>query len=139
MFPISGIRAALAGQIAAQIPGLRTVATVPGQISPPTAVVRPARGTFITYGQTMGDNAADLTFDVIVLTASGSDRSGQTELDSYLSPDGPQSIWAAIRTDPSLGGAVSYAYLDRASGYGLMSYGGVEYLAATLSVICGAP
>ena len=138
-FAIDGIRAALAAQIAAQIPGLRTTATVPGQISPPAAVVRPARGTFVTYGQTMGDNATDLTFDIIVLTAAGSDRTGQTELDGCLSPDGPVSVWAAIRADPTLGGAVSYAYLDRASGYGLMEYAGVQYLAATLSVIAGAP
>jgi hypothetical protein len=137
MLDLPGIRAALATQLNT-IEGLRATATVPGQVSPPVAVVKPSRGNFCSYQQTF-DGAADLNLDVIVLVATASDRTGQGDLDAYLSTDTDSSVWACVQANPTLNGAVSYAYVDRASAYGLMLYGGVEYLACIFTVICGAP
>jgi hypothetical protein len=141
MLDLPGIRLALANQLATiETAGgnLRTYATVPGSVNPPAAVVKPSRGNFVSYQQTF-DGAADLNLDVIVLVATGSDRTGQADLDAYLSTDTASSVWACVQASPTLGGAVSYAYVDRASAYGLMAYNGVEYLACIFTVIVGAP
>lgn len=141
MVMISAVRTALAAAIAAGT-SIRTASVVPGQVSPPIAVVRPTRGQFAQYQQSMdplAESALDLTFDIVVIVSAGSDRAGQAALDGYLSTDQPTSVWAAIQNDPTLGGTVSYAYIDRGTAYGLMEYNGVEYLAATLMCIVGAP
>ncbi len=148
MVALSDIRQALADALAAGVAGLRTSAYVPGQVNPPTAIVRPTRGTFASYQQTMdgpGGAATDWTFDVVLLVQWGDDRASQAQMDAFLSPDGPASVPAALMANPTLvtstwpDGLVSYAYVDRGTGYGMLSFAGVDYLGATLMVICGAP
>lgn len=138
MVAIPAVRAALAAQVTAQIPGLRNAPTVPGQISPPMAVVRPARGTVVDYQETF-DGGMTIFMEIVILVAMGNDRTGQTNLDGYLQPTGATSVFAAVQKDPTLGGVVADAHVTHAQGYGLIDYAGVEYIGSTLIVEVMAP
>ena len=129
------VRQALAAQLAAQIPGLRTVANRI-QVNPPAAVVMPVTGTFASYSQTM-DGAAEYTMRAIVLVSEGDGTSGMDQLDPYIATTGSQSIWAAVQADPTLGRVVNYAAVIEATGYGLMTWMGIDYLAAHFIVQAG--
>lgn len=139
MATIPAIRQALATQIHAQIPSLRSAPVVPGQVSPPVAVVRPSRSVVIEYEQSFGPGAMNVYFDVVLLAAAGSDRASQNLLDSFLATSGSTSVYAAVQADPTLGGIVSYAAVTRAQGYGMMEWAAVEYLSSTLIVEVGNP
>lgn len=138
MTTITAVRTALAAQISAQVAGLRAIATVPPQVSPPAAVVRPARDSVIEYKMTF-DGAADMFFEVVLLVATGSDRTGQADLDAYLSPTSSSSVYLAVQADPTLGGVVASAEVVRAQGYGYIEWGGVEFLGSTLLVEVMSP
>jgi hypothetical protein len=48
-------------------------------------------------------------------------------------PDpGPSSVWAAVKADSTLGGTVQDADVTEATGYGLMNWAGIDYLACHL-------
>jgi hypothetical protein len=134
---ITAVRAALAAQITA-VSGVRGDAAVPGQVTPPVVVIRPGRGTFIDYKITT-DGCVDLTFEAVLLAATGSDRAGQQVMDAMLSADQPTSIYAAVEHDPTLSGLVAYAFVEHGEGYGLIEWGGVEYLGARLIIKAAAP
>jgi hypothetical protein len=106
------------------------------QVNPPMAVIMPVTGSFIRYSTTF-DGETDYTLRVIVLVSEGDSVSGQDLIDGYLSVSGPQSIWAAVQADPTLGGKVSFAAVTEATGYGLMNFNGVDYLAAHLITSVG--
>jgi hypothetical protein len=132
----AAVRAALAAQLAAQIPGLRVSASRSAQVNVPAAVVLPAPGTVVSYKETM-DGSADLYLRVVVLVGEGDSSSGQDLMDPYLSTTGGQSIYAAVQADPTLGGVVSYADVWEASGYGMIPWGGVDYLGCSFTVRVG--
>ena len=141
MADLEDVRQALAAAIA-DVPGLRAVPTVPGQISPPMAVVAPAPGTFIDYDQTlngpMGAIAATYRIRVTLFVSEASaGPESQILLDSYLSSTGPASVKMAIESDVTLGGAVDYAQVTGATGYGFLMWGGISFLAAHVLVTVG--
>lgn len=129
------VRQALADRLAT-IPGLRATANRFAQVNPPMAVVMPVTGTFIQYSATL-DDATDYTLRAILLVSEGDSLSGQDLLDVYLSQSGTSSAWAAVEADPTLGGTVSFAAVTEATGYGLMNFQGLDYLAAHLIVNVG--
>jgi hypothetical protein len=129
------IRAALAAQLNT-IAGLRAVASRNAQISPPAAVVMPVTGTFVRYSTTF-DGECDLTLRAILLVAEGDSTSGQDLMDAYLATTGPQSVYAAVQADPTLGGVVSWAAVTEATGYGLMNWAGIDYLACHFIITVG--
>lgn len=130
------VRAALAAYLAAHITGLRSTGNRFGQINPPCAVIAPQTGRIIDYGQTL-DDETNYYLRVIMLVSEGDSAEGQDLLDAYLSPEGAQSVNAAVQADPTLSGAVSYAAVMQATGYGVMNWNGVEYLACSLIVNIG--
>ena len=136
MAVLSDVRAALAAAVD-NVPGLRATGSMAGEISPPVAVVVPARGPFITYGETMEAGVADYELEVILLVSYADERSGQLLLDGYLSATGPNSVRAAVAADPSLGQVVDYAVVTVAQDYGLIDWAGVQYLGARLLVTAG--
>lgn len=136
MAVLSDVRTALAAAID-NVPGLRALAQMSGQIDPPVAVVVPAPGPFISYSETFELNVADIALEVILLVSYADERAGQLLLDGYLSATGAQSVRAAITADPTLGSVVDYAVLTEASDYGLIEWAGVQYLGARLAVTCG--
>ncbi len=124
------IRAALAAYITAST-GLRATANRFGQASPPCAVIVPQAGRLIAYAQTF-DGETNYYLRAILLVSEGDSASGQDLLDGYLSPEGGQSIYAAVQADPTLGHVVSWAAVIEATGYGVMNFNGVDYLACSL-------
>jgi hypothetical protein len=127
---VSQIRTALAAQLAEQVDGLRAYATLPGQISPPAAVVRRRLTVYGTSFGGPGFGTDDLTLSIAVFV-------GQEQwevLDGLLAPAGSTSIRAAVDADPTLGGLVDGAQVVRAEEEQLVEYAGVQYLSAALVV-----
>ena len=124
----SAVRQALAATLAAQIPGLRTVANRI-QVNPPAVVVMPVTGTFAFYSQSF-DGSLRFMLRAIVLVSEGDGSSGMDNLDPYVATTGASSIWAAVQRDNTLGGTVEDAFVAEAAAYGLMQWMGVDYLAA---------
>ncbi len=134
MATLTEIRDALAAQISALVPGLRTAATVPGTINPPVAVVTPNPAALINYLEVMNSELATWTMRVYIIVGTVSDRSAQTMLDNFLAPTGDSSVPAAINSDQTLGGVVEYAVPTAAQRYGEIVYGGVSYLGCEILV-----
>ena len=130
------VRQAVADYLAAHITGLRATANRFSQVNPPMAVIAPQTGTLIRYSTTM-DGETDYSLRAIILVSEGDSTSGQDLLDAYLSPTGSQSVYAAVQADPTLGGAVSYAVVVEAAGYGLTNWNGVDFLACSLVLNIG--
>lgn len=126
----AAVRSALATYLTSSI-GLRATSNRFQQINPPMAVIMPVAGTFARYSTDFAGDV-DYTVRIIVLVSEGDSVSGQDLLDAYLATTGASSIWAAVKADPTLGGVVSSAAVQEATGYGLMNFNGVDYLAAHL-------
>ena len=133
---LSDVRTALAAAVD-NVPGLRASADVPGQVSPPMAVIAAARGSFITYSETFEQNVADFLLEIILLVSYADDRAGQLLLDGYLAPTGANSVRAAVAVDPTLGKVVDWAVVTEAQDYGLITWGTETYLGARLLVTAG--
>jgi hypothetical protein len=129
------VRQAVATYLTGAI-GLRCTANRFGQVNPPMGVVVPQTGTLIRYSQTF-DGETDYNLRLIMLVSEGDSTSGQDTLDAYLSPTGASSVYAAVQKDPALGGQVSYAAVIEATGYGLTSWNGVDYLGCSLILNIG--
>lgn len=132
----AAVRQAAADYLAASITGLRTTANRFAQVNPPMAVIAPQVGSLIRYSETM-DGETGYSLRAIILVSEGDSSLGQDQLDEYLSPAGAQSVYAAVQADPTLGGAVSYAAVIEATGYGLTNWNGVDYLACSLILDIG--
>lgn len=107
------IREALADAIQAAIPGLQASAYVLANPTPPAAHVM--RGE-IEYDLAMQGGLHNLTMRVQAFVALTTDIGAQMLLDDYLSPDGDNSIKAAIEADTSLGGLIQDLHVTKASG-----------------------
>jgi len=129
------VRQAIATYLTSSI-GLRATANRFGQINVPMAVIAPQTGTLIRYQQTL-DGETDYNLRAIILVSEGDSAGGQGDLDAYLSPVGAQSVHAAVQRDPTLGGVVSYCAVIEATGYGLMNWNGIDYLACSLILNVG--
>ncbi len=95
------------------IKGLQVLDYVSSQPVPPSADVR--RGP-VEYDQAMADGLHRPTMLVRVYVANVTDQGSQSLLDSYLDPDGDQSVKAAIESDRTLGGVVADLHVTGASG-----------------------
>ena len=129
------VRQAVADYLTTAI-GLRCTSNRFGTINPPMGVVVPQTGTLIRYSATF-DGETDYTIRVVMLVSEGDSTSGQDALDGYLSPAGPNSVYAAVQADPTLSGTVSYAAVIEATGYGVMNWNGIDYLACSLTLNVG--
>jgi hypothetical protein len=135
MASVSAIRDGLADRLGT-IPGLRVSDTVPGQVSTPAVIIKPgARGRdAIVFDQTFGRGSDALTFSVMVLVSTASDRTAQDALDAYLAGEGEMSVKEAIEEEDTLGQIVSFAHVTGVREYGLVEYGGVHYLGADFTI-----
>lgn len=132
---VSQIRTALADQLIAALPeGVQVHDVLPGQMNPPAIVVRRQLTTFDT---TMYGESNDVTLSVIVFVQFAAPVGAQGSLDAYLSPAGPYSIAASVNADPTLGGVVDWAVATEAGNDEIVSYGGVDYLSGTVTVVVG--
>jgi hypothetical protein len=94
-----------------QISGLRTAAYLSDSISPPVALV--AIQTVEFHGAFQGGDVIH-AFDVYLVLARSDDRAALQAMESYMSQAGPNSLRAAIEADPTLGGVVSSAFVEKA-------------------------
>jgi hypothetical protein len=123
----SAIRAALAA-VLGRVTGIRTVPDFQSQVVPPIAVVMPQRRQILKF-DTLGGGVSYLLYAQL-LVAFNVDSAGQAALDAFLSTEGASSIDAAVRADPTLGGAADSCNLDMVGGYGPIEWAGQTYLGA---------
>lgn len=137
MTNITAVREALRVRLET-IPGLIAHATMPGQITPPAAVVTPAQGTFLTYDQTM-DGVDDVLMSITLFVKYNAQDQAQSNLDAYLADTGASSVKAAVDGDIDLDGTAHFAAVTEASNYGIVTFGatGTEYLSCEFAVTIG--
>lgn len=119
------VRQALAARLAS-IEDLNTYAKAPGTVNTPAAIVNPDDGQFYTY--LTSQTSSDLQLLVLVIVQLGTRSSAEDEIDNYIDEEEPQSIFAAVQADQTLGGVVDSAAVSGAQNHGVITYNGVEYL-----------
>ncbi len=134
----SDIRRGLADRLST-IDGLRASPWVIGDVVPPAAVVIPGdpsrkNAYAINYDCTMGRGSDDYLFTVIVMVSNKVERASQEALDQYLAGSGPLSIKQAIEGEQTLGGIVHFTNVTAVRDYGLVNYGGQNYVGAEFVV-----
>lgn len=84
---------------------------------------------------TFGRGGYAIPFQVQGLAGKATDKAAHIRLDKWLSPQGSLNVWAAIESDPTLGGKVSQTFVTECDGYQLITVApGVEYLGSTWHV-----
>lgn len=154
MADLTAVRNALAAQITALssdangVP-LNCIAQPLDQITPPCALVLPARSNVAKFGICLGEGLVDdnglplspaefnLEILVIVAHASTTERV-QQQLDQWLGflsyGQTATSVAGAVAQDPTLGGAVDYCECNNVMSYGPVDYNGTPYFGARISV-----
>lgn len=145
MASVSKVRAVLAQRLET-VEGLRVHRFTSGSISPPAAAILPGIGAenstvrpAIDYDKSFGRGMHMLNFLVRVAVSSAHSEAGQDALDAYLDTEGEKSIKEAIEAgmdalvidDEQVG---AQAHLRSVIHYGLLEWGGVDYLGATFHV-----
>lgn len=131
MTTVSAIRAGIAANLA-EIPGLRTAATVPDSPNPPIAMVFPDG---IVFDTTFARGMDEYRYTVLVLVGRADERSAQNRLDSFCNPSGEYSVKQALEADKTLGGAAFDLRVQEMRNYGQTPVGEVTYLSAEWSVV----
>lgn len=156
MASLGAVRDALAAQIQSNaVPQLNAIAQPLDQITPPCALILPARSNVAKFGICLGEGLvndegkpftpAEFNLDILVIVAHASttDRVQQT-LDQWLgyedAVDGDTglqtvSVPFAIAQDPTLGGSVDYCECNAVISYGPVDYNGTPYFGARISVV----
>lgn len=131
---ISQIRDALKAALAT-VSGLEVHDTVPGQITPPAAVVWRLSGP---RPSTLGSATFDYTFKVTMLLSISDETGGQDDLDTYLTPTGASSVIRAIDDSMTLPDIVEYAQVQDVERDQVIEYAGASYLSADILVLVGS-
>lgn len=130
MTSVSAIRDGIKDRLTL-ISGLQAHDTVPGNITPPAAVVRRRQTSF---DSTMARGSDDYQFTVTLLVSQASWEHGQDNLDDYLASSGSLSIKATIEGDMSLGGTVDFVRVASAGEDSIVEYNGVPYIAVDFTL-----
>lgn len=126
---ISQLRLALQAALE-QIDDLPAHDIWPGQVTPPAALVRP---TSISYAEAF-DGLTQYFFEVVLVVRNTNLRSGQEQLDEYVSPSGDRSVQTAVELDQTLGGISDIVNVARAHDYGELFVGEAKYLGVIFDV-----
>ncbi len=124
------IRRALSDSLKA-IPGLQPS---PYPLASPTAPAAHILRGEVLYDQAMNSGLQDWTFLVQVFVGVATDQGAQILLDSYLSPDGPRSVKAALEVDPRLGGLIQDMDVLSAAGEQIYIIDNRQYLGSEWTV-----
>jgi len=111
---VGNIRAALADAMG--LATLRVLSYVPDALNPPVAIIYPER---IDYDETYG-GAATATFVVLLVASTGSQQAAQAQMDDWVS-NVPDSLFAALSKDPTLGGVVDSAQTLTLRSWGMQA------------------
>lgn len=114
------------------ISGLQAYATVPAKTTPPCAIVEPDSPLMIR--QAMQKGVIQLNFRVVILVAAVASDTAQKTLDAYLNTSDAGSVWAAIESDRTLGGAASDCAVQEVSTYGDIVWNDIAFWGSELKV-----
>jgi hypothetical protein len=98
----------------------------------PAAVVRMPEE--IDPRAVLGGGNWTYTIPVMLLIARNSDRSADAQLEVFLDQTGSGSVVAALRVDPSLGGACMSADVAVVNNFGFLTFETVNVMSCTLAV-----
>lgn len=137
MADLTAARVALAKTLS-DIAGIRASPIFTAQVNPPAAIVMPQGRQSIRF-DALGGSISFLLM-VQLLASYAEDSGSQAQLDAWIGT-GPNSVRAALLTDPTLGGVVDDANLDSIGNYGLTEWAGQTYLGARcmISVMARTP
>lgn len=114
MADMQDLREALALNLS-QIENIQVSAYMLANPTPPAIHVIPAQ---TEYHQTMGSGGAEWwQFTIQAFVAATSDIGSQQRLDRMLGSDGPDSVKAALESDPTLGGLCDDLIVTSRTGY----------------------
>lgn len=130
---VNAVAAAITTNLAGDVLAGRTYAFAPDSLNPPTAIVVPGPGTFLTYDDTF-DGTGNFALVVKILNGSQDEKSSQKLLLGYMAKTGATSIRAAILASPTLGGICSYMQIPSAENYGDVEWAGQQYYGFELPV-----
>lgn len=120
---------------AATVQGLRGASNLTEAINPPVFVSGEVE---LNYNRTFKGSAGAGLVEAMVTgrlyVCRSDDRSGQQNMDRYLSESGLLSVKAAIELDTTLGGVCSALLVERLHAYGLYSVAGTEYFGAHFDI-----
>ena len=125
---VRSVRAGLNTNLAT-VSGLQTYDFVPAKPEPPCAIVKPHDDPFLRR-ESMGMGHVSALFDVLVLVGNVVDDESQDVLDDYIKTSGTGSVWAAIETDKTAGGAASNLFVQSITQYGEIPWNDLSYLGA---------
>ncbi|HEY5986996.1 MAG TPA: hypothetical protein VIV12_11570 [Streptosporangiaceae bacterium] len=109
----------------ATISGLQVSDTVPGEITPPAAMVGvPA---IDNYHATMQRGRFQLSGQLWVFTSAAVDRVGQEALAEYANPTGTKSVITAVYGDKTLGDKVEDTIIRTFRPLGMEEVGEIGY------------
>jgi hypothetical protein len=114
------------------ITSLNVYDTIPDSVIVPCAVV--GMPNAVEYDYSFRSVRMRLVVPVRVYACDVQEDQAQRKLDDYVSPDGAQSIRAAIDGDVTLGGNAQTTRVMTAQGYGVYELAGVQYLGVEFSV-----
>lgn len=134
MADLKQVRDAIADRFS-EITGLTGLKKVPGEITPPAALVLLDGVTFDT---TMQRGSDEYEFVGLVLVSRGSERAGQDALYDYMAGSGDRSVKAAFEADPTLGGLVFDARVSEIRAPGDTTIGAVTYYGAPFVIVVSA-
>lgn len=106
------------------IPGLHCYDYLPDSPVTPAAIVNDPEE--IVYDMSFQRGSDEMTLPIL-LVVQGTDRSKSEELSSFIASSGSNSIRAAIRSDPTLGGLVADCHVTRVDSFGRYTFGSVVY------------
>lgn len=109
-------------------------ASTPSRITPPSAIVIPARPV-ADYHQSMDGTAGALTrfrFEVIAAVQQYAEQYNQEKLDGLISGTG--SVQAALEADPTLGGACLTLQVSSASDMGMVQFADSQFVGVRYQV-----
>ena len=113
------------------ISGLRAVAEVPDNPSPPIAVVNL---NDVEYDGAFNNGLTTYNFIVTLIVGRAAERTMQRKLDAYCDVTGAQSVKSAIELDKTLAGEVYDLRVERGSSIGSITIQDQTYLAAEFTV-----
>jgi hypothetical protein len=134
MASVSDLREGIATNLRT-ISGLRAVATVPDNPTPPIAVIYPQS---IDFDESFQRGLQNYNFRVVVIVGRADERSAQNRLDSFVASTGSTSVKLAIESDKTLGGKAFDTRVTAMTNYGSIDISEVVYLSAEFTVICYA-
>jgi hypothetical protein len=127
---ITDIRNGLAINLAT-IPGLRTSAELIDNPSPPVALVNLES---VEYDQAYQSGLTLYNFTITLIVGRAAERTMQRKLDSYMFPDGEQSVKVAVESDRTLSGECQDLRVVGAGSVGSITINDQTYLAAEFTV-----